>query len=70
MFNKKYTKAIKILNDEIDLAHGLLVEYNELAKVIKDDAVRQEHLRKADEWHYRYCTLLELKTQFKKRIGP
>lgn len=69
MFNKKYAEALKILNDEIDLAHGLTVEYNGLAKVIKDEAVRKEHLRKADEWHYRYCALLELKTQFKKKIG-
>ena len=69
MFNKKYTEALKILNDEIDLAHGLAVEYNGLAKVIKSDSVRKWHLQKADEWHYRYMALLDLKTQFKKKIG-
>ncbi len=69
MFNKKYTEALKILNDEIDLAHGLAVEYDGLAKVIKSDLARKEHLRKADEWHYRYIALLDLKTQLKKKIG-
>lgn len=69
MFNKKYVEALKILNKEIYLAYGLTVEYNGLGKVIKDDAVREEHFRKADEWHYRYVTLLELKTRLEKEIG-
>ncbi len=69
MCNKKYTEALKILNDEIDLAHGLAVEYNGLAKVIKSDSAREWHLQKADEWHYRYMALLDLKTQLKQKIG-
>lgn len=69
MFNKKYAEALKILNDEIDLAHDMSVEYNDLAKVIKDDDARKDHLQKANEWHYRYVTLLDLKTKFKRDIG-
>ena len=68
MLDKKYKKALEILNSEIELNRILFLEYLNLAEVINDEKSKIWHINKANEYNERFKTLSELKARLYKKI--
>lgn len=69
MFCKKLEDAIRILDSEIKLTHGIFLDSLELAKKTSDETDRKEILRFANECSCRYEALKELRTKYYEELG-
>ena len=68
MFDKKYKKALEILDSEIEFNRTVFLNYSSLARTIDDEKTKQLHIEKAREYNERIIALLELKTKLYKEI--
>ena len=68
MFDKKYNKAMKVLNEEIMTAHELFLTNIKYADIATNEITKSSHIRASEEWHYRIVALHELKNRILKVI--
>lgn len=68
MFNKKYKDAMAILDDEIEMAYGVMIDYAVGAAMEKRDAVRDQRNKRANEWAIKVEALEELRSHIRTLV--
>ena len=68
MFDKKYKKALEILDDEIETYRGLYLNYLELSDTSIDEKTKIWNLDKSREYQEMTIELSHLKAKIRKEI--
>ena len=68
MFNKKYKDAMAVLDDEIEMAYDVMIDYAVKAAMSKDDIVRDQRNKRANEWAIKAEALEELRSHIRTLV--
>jgi hypothetical protein len=68
MFDRKYKKALEVIDDEIDFYNDMFLKNVKLAEV-SDDETKKLHYKRSEEYLERRIALSSLKTRILKTIG-
>ena len=70
MLNKKYRKALDILDEEINTALFMYTSnLGSADSVIDNKELKLSFLKNADKYHQQYLTLVVLRSRLNKEIG-
>lgn len=70
MFNRKYKDAMAVLDDEIEMAYDVMIDYAVKAAMSKDDIVRDQRNKRANEWAIKVEALEELRSHIHTLVEP